>query len=148
VRPVAAPLTVDSPEQQAVAFSNVGLGTSHVFTPNDGPRCRLRGYTRQVTGAQSTIDIAGRQLRPSICCRIPGTNGVGSKLTSRADLTRLEPATSEQRMTTSAARPWEIRNGANPFLFRDNQFTGDGELSWNKGRHAMKYGFTYYHFPF
>jgi hypothetical protein len=25
-------------------------------------------------------------------------------------------------------------------------FTGDVNLTWNKGRHAMKYGFTYYHF--
>ena len=37
-------------------------------------------------------------------------------------------------------------NGANPFLFRDNQFTADVNLSWTKGRHATKYGFTYYHF--
>ncbi len=32
------------------------------------------------------------------------------------------------------------------FLFRDNQFTGDVNLSWLKGRHATKYGVTYYHF--
>ena len=37
-------------------------------------------------------------------------------------------------------------SGANPFLFRDNQFTGDVNLSWTKRKHATKYGFTYYHF--
>ncbi len=37
-------------------------------------------------------------------------------------------------------------SGANPFLFRDNQFTGDVNVSWTKGKHATKYGFTYYHF--
>ena len=37
-------------------------------------------------------------------------------------------------------------NTANPFIFRDNQFTGDVNLSWVKGKHQFKYGFTYYHF--
>ena len=37
-------------------------------------------------------------------------------------------------------------NTANPFIFRDNQFTGDVNLSWIKGKHQTKYGFTYYHF--
>ena len=37
-------------------------------------------------------------------------------------------------------------NGSNPFLFRDNQFTGDVNLSWVKGKHSTKYGFTYFHF--
>ena len=37
-------------------------------------------------------------------------------------------------------------NTANPFLFRDNQFTGDVNLSYVKGKHQFKTGFTYYHF--
>ena len=37
-------------------------------------------------------------------------------------------------------------NGSNPFLFRDNQFTGDVNLSWVKGKRSTKYGFTYFHF--
>ncbi len=36
--------------------------------------------------------------------------------------------------------------GANPFEFRDNQFTGDVNLSWLQGHHAVKFGYTYYHF--
>ena len=36
--------------------------------------------------------------------------------------------------------------GANPFEFRDNQFTGDVNLSWLHGHHAVKFGYTYYHF--
>ena len=35
---------------------------------------------------------------------------------------------------------------ANPFSFRDNQYTGDVNLSWIKGKHSTKYGFTVYHF--
>ena len=31
-------------------------------------------------------------------------------------------------------------------MFRDNQFTGDVNLSYAKGKHPFKYGFTYYHF--
>ena len=37
-------------------------------------------------------------------------------------------------------------NGSNPFEFRDNQFTGDVNLSWLHGHHAVKVGYTYYHF--
>jgi len=37
-------------------------------------------------------------------------------------------------------------NGSNPFLFRDNQFTGDVEPELGQGKHSTKYGFTYFHF--
>ncbi len=56
-------------------IQNVGLGASHVFTPNlvlDGDF----GYTRQVTGAQSTVDIAAGNFGLDVL-EIPGTNGVG-----------------------------------------------------------------------
>jgi hypothetical protein len=65
---------------------------------------------------------------------IPGTNGVGTNYVGQPSL-----------MFTG----WSAlgnSNGANPFLFRDNQFTTDANLSWNIGRHATKYGFTWYHF--
>ena len=113
-------------------IQNVGLGMSHVITSNlvidaDG------GYTRQVTGAQSLIDISVGNFGLNTL-GIPGTNGVGPNYVGQPSL-----------MFTG----WSAlgnSNGANPFLFRDNQFTADVNVSWTKGRHSTKYGFTYYHF--
>jgi hypothetical protein len=113
-------------------IQNVGLGFSHVISSTlvidaDG------GYTRQVTGAQSLIDIAAGDFGLNVL-QIPGTNGIGPNYVGQPSLM----FTGWSAMGNS--------NGANPFLFRDNQFTGDVNLSWTKGKHATKYGFTYYHF--
>jgi hypothetical protein len=55
---------------------NVGLGASHVLTPNLVLDADF-GYTRQRTGAQSAIDIADGNFGLNVL-QIPGTNGVGS----------------------------------------------------------------------
>jgi hypothetical protein len=120
------------PGAAAGRIQNVGLGMSHVITPNMVIDADF-GYTRQVTGAQSTIDIADGDFGLTVL-GIPGTNGVGPNYVGQPSL-----------MFTG----WSAlgnSNGANPFLFRDNQFTTDVNLSWNIGKHATKYGFTYYHF--
>jgi hypothetical protein len=113
-------------------LQNVGLGASHVITPNlvidvDG------GYTRQKLGAQSTLDLSLGDFGTQVL-GIPGTNGIGPDYVGQPafDFTGFSPLGNSQ--------------GANPFIFRDNQFTGDVNLSWTKGKHATKYGFTYYHF--
>jgi hypothetical protein len=120
------------PGAAAGRIQNVGLGMSHVITPNMVIDADF-GYTRQVTGAQSTIDIADGDFGLNVL-KIPGTNGVGPNYVGQPSL-----------MFTG----WSAlgnSNGANPFLFRDNQFTTDVNLSWNIHKHATKYGFTYYHF--
>ena len=145
------PFSVDDPQQLGAAgggtfdggqpgaasgrIQNVGLGASHVITPNlviDGDA----GYTRQVTGAQSLIDIAAGNFGLDTL-GIPGTNGAGINYAGQPVF---------QFTTASGFSSLGNSNGANPFLFRDNQFTADVNLSWNKGRHTMKYGGTYYHF--
>lgn len=113
-------------------IQNVGLGVTHVITNNlvidaDG------GYTRQVTGAQSAIDIADGDFGLNVL-GIPGTNGIGPNYVGQP----LLAFTGFSSMGNA--------NGANPFLFRDNQFTGDVNVTWTRGRHTTKYGFTYYHF--
>ena len=120
------------PGQNAGRIQNVGLGASHVITPSLVADWDF-GYTRQVTGAQSSIDIADGDFGLNTL-GIPGTNGIGPNYVGQPYFA----------MTGFAS----IGNsdGANPFLFRDNQFTTDVNLSWTKGRHATKYGFTYYHF--
>jgi hypothetical protein len=112
---------------------NVGIGVSHVFTANLVLDADF-GYTRQVTGAQSTIDIADGDYGLNTL-KIPGTNGIGPQYVG-------QPAFSFNSTFSSIGDS----NYAAPLLFRDNQFTGDVNLSWTKGKHAMKYGFTYYHF--
>jgi hypothetical protein len=120
-------------------IQNVGLGMSHVITANlviDADA----GYTRQVTGAQSLIDIADGDFGINVL-NIPGTNGVGPEYVG-------QPAFefSNNNYSSNTFSTLGNANGANPFLFRDNQFTADVNLSWTRGKHSMKYGFSYYHF--
>ena len=63
------------PGAAAGRIQNVGLGMSHVITPNMVVDADF-GYTRQVTGAQSTIDIADGDFGLNVL-GIPGTNGPG-----------------------------------------------------------------------
>jgi hypothetical protein len=122
-------------------IQNVGLGASHVF----GPSLVLDadfGYTRQVTGAQSSVDLAAGNYGLNVL-NIPGTNGAGKNYVGQPTFAFGTVANNGSSTSFSSLGN---SNGANPFLFRDNQFTGDVNLSWTKNRHAMKYGFTYYHF--
>jgi hypothetical protein len=120
---------------------NVGLGASHVISPSMVVDWDF-GYTRQRTGAQSQIDLKDGDFGLNYL-EIPGTNGVGTNYVG-------QPVFAFGNLTSSGASSafssLGNSNGANPFLFRDNQFTTDVNLSWTKGKHAMKYGFTYYHF--
>ncbi|MGB7267477.1 MAG: TonB-dependent receptor, partial [Terracidiphilus sp.] len=111
---------------------NAELGFSHVFNQNlvldaDG------GWTRLLTFAQSTLDIAVGDYGLNTL-KIPGTNGVGLNYVGIPGF----------YLTTFTGLG--NNQGANPYEFRDNQFTGDVNLSWLKGKHAIKIGYTYYHF--
>lgn len=111
---------------------NAGLGFSHVITPNlvidaDG------GWTRLLTYAQSTLDIAVGNYGLNTL-KIPGTNGTGLNYVGIPGF----------YLTTFTGLG--NNQGANPFEFRDNQFTGDINLSLVKGKHSFKTGYTYYHF--
>lgn len=122
-------------------IQNVGLGATHVFSPNLVLDADF-GYTRQVTGAQSTIDLADGDYGLDVLM-IPGTNGVGTNYVGQPTFAFGNVAVNGVSTGFSSLGN---SNGANPFLFRDNQFTGDVNLSWNQHAHAMKFGFTYYHF--
>jgi len=120
-------------------IQNVGLGMSHVITTNlvidaDG------GYTRQRSGAQSLIDVSVGDFGLDVL-KIPGTNGIGPEYVG-------QPAFefSNNNYGSNTFSTLGNANGANPFLFRDNQFTADVNVSWTRGKHSMKYGFSYYHF--
>jgi hypothetical protein len=120
------------PGQASGRIQNVGLGASHVITSSLVADWDF-GYTRQVTGAQSLTDIADGDFGLNTL-GIPGTNGAGPLYVGQPIFAMTGFATLGNA------------SGANPFLFRDNQFTTDANLSWTKGKHATKYGLTYYHF--
>ncbi|MGD0096894.1 MAG: carboxypeptidase regulatory-like domain-containing protein [Terracidiphilus sp.] len=120
------------PGAAAGRIQNVGLGVSHVFSPRLVIDADF-GYTRQVTGAQSTLDLSLGDYGTNEL-GIPGTNGVGKDYVGQPGF------------VFSGFNSLGNPSGSNPFLFRDNQFTGDVNLSWVKGKHATKYGFTYFHF--
>ncbi len=119
---------------------NIGLGYSRVF----GPSLVLDadfGYTRQNSGAQSTIDLADKDFGTDVL-GIPGTNQpVGDVSAPKPDYYG-QPIFSTNNLFSTLGNA----QTANPFHFRDNQFTGDVNLSWVVRRHSTKYGFTYYHF--
>jgi hypothetical protein len=120
------------PGAAAGRAQNVGLGMSHVISASLVVDADF-GYTRQVTGAQSTLDQTLGDYGTNVL-GIPGTNGLGPNYEG-------QPA-----FDFTTFNGLGNTNGSNPFLFRDNQFTGDVNLSWVKGKHSTKYGFSYYHF--
>jgi hypothetical protein len=126
------------PGAAAGRIQNVGLGISHVLSPSLVLDADF-GYTRQVTGAQSDIDVKDGDYGTTIL-GIPGTNGPGKNYAGQPAFDFLNSGGSATFTGLGNT------NGSNPFLFRDNQFTGDVNLSWVKGKHSTKYGFTYYHF--
>lgn len=128
------------PGAAAGRIQNVGLGVSHIVTPDLVVDADF-GYTRQVTGAQSTIDLADGNYGLDVL-GIPGTNGIGSNYVGQPAFAFCNTGSTNNSCFSTLGNS----NGANPFLFRDNQFTADVNVSWTEGKHAMKYGFTYYHF--
>jgi len=111
---------------------NAGLGVSHVLSPNLVLDADF-GFTRLLTFAQSTLDIALGDYGLNTL-KIPGTNGTGLNYVGQPGF----------YLTTFTGIG--NNNGSNPFEFRDNQFTGDVNLSWLHGHHAARFGYTYYHF--
>jgi len=111
---------------------NAGLGMSHVINSNLVVDTDF-GFTRLLTFAQSTLDVALGDYGLNTL-KIPGTNGAGLNYVGQPGF----------YLTTFTGIG--NNNGSSPFEFRDNQFTGDVNLSWLHGHHAVKTGYTYYHF--
>jgi hypothetical protein len=116
-------------------IQNVGLGYSRILTPNLVLDADF-GYTRQFAGAQSSLDLKDGDFGLNTL-KIPGTNSTDGNTDYVG-----QPIFSMNSTFSTLGNA----QTANPFKFRDNQFTGDVNLSWVKGHHSTKYGFTYYHF--
>jgi len=105
----------------------IGIGGTYTFSPSvvlDGNI----GYTRQRLGAEA-FDI--NTPFGLTVLKIPGTNGPD----------RLQGGYPFFNITG-----WNNLgndNTGNPFLFRDNQYVGAGNLSWLKGSHSFRFGGDY-----
>ncbi len=111
-------------------MQNIGLGMSHVFSASLVVDADF-GYTRQVTGAQSSLDLTLKDYGTDVL-KIPGTNGPGQDYVG-------QPGFAFSGFN-SIGNP----NGSNPFLQTTTYRGRKPELV--EGRHATKYGVTYYHF--
>ncbi len=117
--------------QNGNAFSrvqSVALGLTYQLTPSmlldiNG------GYTRLRLNAEN-VDINTNFGLDTLL--IPGTNGIdhaygGIPAFQISNWANLGNA-----------------NTGNPFIFRDNQYVGNANLSWVKGRHDVRFGMEYY----
>ncbi len=113
----------------------IGLGGTHTFTPNlllDGNV----GFTRQHLAAEAP-DIAADKQYGLDTLKIPGTN---NSVDPNDTLYWGIPAF--QFITwTNLGNP----NTGNPFIFRDNQYVADGNLTWIKGPHQLRFGAEWDH---
>jgi Carboxypeptidase regulatory-like domain/TonB dependent receptor len=119
-------------------IQNVGIGYSHIFGPSLVVDADF-GFTRLNNGAQSVVDLKAGDFGTDVL-KIPGTNQPASSSASTDYVGQPIFSTNNLFSTLGNAQT------ANPFHFRDNQFTGDVNISYVTHRHSTKYGFTYYHF--
>lgn len=116
------------------AFSRVqivGLGGTYTFSPNLLLDMHA-GFARQRIDAESQ-DIGSNFGLDTL--KIPGTNGSDP-------LQGGEPAF---QFASGTLSPLGNPNTGNPFLFRDNQYDANANLTWNKGRHSVRAGIEYDH---
>ncbi len=123
---------------------NVGLGATHMITPSLLFDWNF-GFTRQRLG--STYDLTSARGLDQF--HIPGTNNADT--TGDPSLYYgypgfVFPVGSTPPGTGNEIGP-NLGNAqvANPFLFRDQQFVTDANLSWNKGKHAFRGGVEWNH---
>ena len=115
-------------------IQNVGLGGTYTISPTmildiNG------GYTRQRLGATYAPDLdLGNYGITGL--HIPGTNGDNY-------LTQGTPAFSFSTLPSGTWNGIGNVDTGNPFLFRDNQYVANANMSWIRGRHNLRYGVEY-----
>jgi hypothetical protein len=112
-------------------IQSVGLGATYTFTPALLADWNF-GYTRQHLGALN-VDLGKNVGLDEL--GIPGTNGPSF----------LEGGIPFLNFATSAGGSALYSNmgnadTGNPFLFRDNQWVTNANLSWTKGKHSFRFG--------
>ncbi len=113
----------------------IGLGGTHTFTPNlllDGNI----GFTRQHLTAEA-LDIAENGQYGLDTLKIPGTNNS----VDPSDQRYWGIPAFQFNTWTNLGNP----NTGNPFVFRDNQYVANGNLTWIKDRHQFRFGSEWDH---
>ncbi len=115
--------------QAPSTIQNGGLGGTYTFTPTIVLDANF-GYTRQYLGAvhQPDIDLGNFGLT---VLGIPGTNG-DSVLAGGSPAFLINGWNGVGNIDTG-----------NPFLFRDNQFVQNANVSWSRGAHSIRFGGEY-----
>jgi len=119
--------------QPGNAFSRiqvVGLGGTYAFSPTLLLDVNA-GYTRQRINAQD-LDI--NQNFGLDTLKIPGTNDSNNPLAGGIPAFQFTTFSNLGNASTG-----------NPFLFRDNQYVSNANLSWSKGKHQFRLGIEYNH---
>ncbi len=130
--------------QNGNAFSRiqvVGLGGTHVFTPNLLFDINA-GFTRQRINAED-VDIAQDKAFGLNTLKIPGTNDCFTANCTVGTGNQLYWGIPAFQFNTfsNLGNP----NTGNPFLFRDNQYVANSNITWIKGKHQLRFGFEYNH---
>ena len=119
--------------QNGNAFSrvqSVALGASYQLTPTMLWDVNT-GYTRLRLNAEN-VDIGTNFGLDTL--HIPGTNGTDH---AYGGIPAFQFAANTFANLGNA-------NTGNPFIFRDNQYVANTNLSWIKGRHDLRFGLEYY----
>jgi len=109
----------------------VGMGITHTFSPNLVLDANF-GFTRQRLDAEAP-DIGTPFGLDTL--HIPGTNGPNL----------LEGGIPAFQFASGTFSPLGNPNTGNPFLFRDNQYVSNANLSWSKGKHQLRFGIEFNH---
>ena len=123
---------------------NIGIGVTHTFSPNLLLDMNF-GFTRQRLG--STFDLNSANGLNDL--KIPGTNNTGA--TGDPSLYYGFPGfifpTNTAAPGTGGGTGAALGNAqpANPFLFRDQQFVSNANLTWIKGKHSLRAGIEWNH---
>jgi hypothetical protein len=134
---ILAPLVLGKAGGDAFSGGNPGLAGGRVQTTAVGltytvsPSLLLdgsAGYTRQNIGANGDPEDGLFGLN---VLKIPGTNGIGPNYYGIPSF-----------QITNIANLGNASTGS-PFLFRDNQYTTNFNLSKIKGAHSLRFGFEY-----
>ena len=121
--PFAGGATVDTPTTNSTLAKVANLGYIHTFTPNLLNELRIVGQRLQTT--------QGFAVGPQVT---PGQLGIGITPDQSTGPTRLFDYSTGLTVGDSQQGPTTLTN--NTFAYSDN-------LSWNKGRHSMKFGFYF-----
>jgi hypothetical protein len=117
-------------------IQNIGLGATYTISPAMVADVNA-GFTHQRLGATYAPDLdLGNYGLTGL--HIPGTNGDTYLAQGTPAFTFALPGSSNGIWNNMGNS-----DTGNPFLFRDNQYVANANMSWTKGRHNLRYGLEY-----